>query len=49
MTLLEACEPLAAVLSKEFVKAYLAWKKTEYEVFFYVISSWEHKHLLLHV
>ena len=31
------------------VKAYFALKETEYEAFFRVISSWERRHLLLHV
>ena len=37
------------VLGEKFVKAYLALKETEYEAFFRVISSWERRHLLLHV
>ncbi len=49
LTLMGACEPLAEVLGEKFVKAYLALKETEYEAFFRVISSWERKHLLLHV
>jgi glutamine synthetase len=44
-----ACEPIAQVLGEKFVKAYLALKETEYEAFFRVISSWERRHLLLHV
>ncbi|CAJ4142622.1 hypothetical protein AQ944_11945 [Burkholderia pseudomallei] len=49
LTLMSACEPLAEILGEKFVKAYLALKETEYEAFFRVISSWERKHLLLHV
>ncbi|KVC82806.1 glutamine synthetase family protein [Burkholderia ubonensis] len=43
------CTPLAEILGDKFVKAYLALKETEYEAFFRVISSWERRHLLLHV
>jgi glutamine synthetase len=49
LTLMGACEPLNDMLGEKFVKAYLALKETEYEAFFRVISSWERKHLLLHV
>jgi glutamine synthetase len=49
LTLMGACEPLAEILGEPFVKAYLALKETEYDAFFRVISSWERKHLLLHV
>jgi glutamine synthetase len=42
-------QPLAGILGDKFVKAYLALKETEYEAFFRVISSWERRHLLLHV
>jgi len=49
LTLMGACEPIAEVLGEKFVKAYLALKETEYEAFFRVISSWERRHLLLHV
>jgi glutamine synthetase len=49
MTLMASCEPIAEVLGDKFVKAYLALKETEYEAFFRVISSWERRHLLLHV
>jgi glutamine synthetase len=44
-----SCEPIAQILGEKFVKAFLALKETEYEAFFRVISSWERKHLLLHV
>jgi glutamine synthetase len=49
LTLMSACEPIAEVLGEQFVRAYLALKETEYEAFFRVISSWERRHLLLHV
>jgi glutamine synthetase len=44
-----ACEPLSEIMGEPFIKAYLALKETEYQAFFRVISSWERKHLLLHV
>ena len=49
LTLMAASTPLAEILGEKFVKAYLALKETEYEAFFRVISSWERRHLLLHV
>ena len=49
VTLMAASTPLAEILGEKFVKAYLALKETEYEAFFRVISSWERRHLLLHV
>jgi len=49
LTLMGACEPMAEMLGEKFVKAFLALKETEYEAFFRVISSWERRHLLLHV
>lgn len=49
LTLMAACEPLAEILGESFVKSYLAVKETEYDAFFRVISSWERRHLLLHV
>ncbi|RBL67901.1 glutamine synthetase, partial [Pseudomonas sp. MWU13-2625] len=49
ISLMAACAPLAGILGDKFVKAYLALKETEYEAFFRVISSWERRHLLLHV
>ncbi|MGG5548140.1 glutamine synthetase, partial [Burkholderia vietnamiensis] len=49
ISLMAACTPLAGILGDKFVKAYLALKETEYEAFFRVISSWERRHLLLHV
>ncbi|CAG9224601.1 Gamma-glutamyl-putrescine synthetase [Paraburkholderia tropica] len=49
LTLMGASEPLMGILGEKFVRAYLALKETEYEAYFRVISSWERKHLLLHV
>jgi len=49
LTLMGSCEPLKDILGEKFVRAYLALKETEYEAYFRVISSWERKHLLLHV
>jgi glutamine synthetase len=49
LTLMAQNEALANVLGGDFVAAYVALKESEYEAFFRVISSWERKHLLLHV
>ncbi|GAB2893717.1 glutamine synthetase family protein [Paraburkholderia jirisanensis] len=49
LTLMAACAPLAETLGEQFVKAFVTLKETEYEAFFRVISSWERRHLLLHV
>ncbi len=49
ITLMSRSAPLADILGEKFVNAYLALKETEYEAFFRVISSWERRHLLLHV
>jgi glutamine synthetase len=49
ITLMAASGPLASILGEAFVKAFLALKETEYDAFFRVISSWERRHLLLHV
>jgi glutamine synthetase len=46
---MRACEPVAEILGPTFVRAFLALKDSEYQAFFRVISSWERKHLLLHV
>ncbi|MDK2125401.1 glutamine synthetase family protein [Parachitinimonas caeni] len=40
---------ISEVLGESFVKAYCGVKEKEYDTFFRVISSWERKHLLLHV
>ncbi|MEO0680164.1 MAG: glutamine synthetase family protein [Pseudomonadota bacterium] len=47
--LLEACEPLMALLGEEFVKIYGTVKRFEYDEFMTVISPWEREHLLLNV
>jgi glutamine synthetase len=49
LALMMRSEPLKEMLGDAFVKAYVALKETEYEAFFRVISSWERRHLLLHV
>jgi len=49
LKLLTESEPLHGLLGERFVKAYVAIKKTEYEIFFRVISSWEREFLLLNV
>lgn len=42
-------EDIADVLGAHFVHAYCAVKEKEYGTYFRVISSWERRHLLLHV
>lgn len=49
LKLLEESAPLHDVLGHNFIKAYIAVKKAEYEIFFRVISSWEREFLLLNV
>jgi glutamine synthetase len=49
MRRMEDCEPVAQMLGHDFVRAYLALKETEFQAFFRVVSSWERRHLLLHV
>ncbi|WP_322072190.1 glutamine synthetase family protein [Paraburkholderia bannensis] len=49
LSLMGRSEALAEMLGEAFVKAWIALKETEYDAFFRVISSWERKHLLLHV
>lgn len=49
LKLLTACDPLHKILGEDFVHAYVAIKRTEYEIFFRVISSWEREFLLLNV
>jgi glutamine synthetase len=49
LKLLTACDPLHKILGERFVRAYVAIKRTEYEIFFRVISSWEREFLLLNV
>jgi len=49
LKLLAESEPLHRLLGERFVQAYIAVKRTEYEIFFRVISSWEREFLLLNV
>lgn len=49
LRLLEDCEPLCDILGKDFVTAYMGVKRSEFETFNRVISSWEREHLLLNV
>lgn len=49
LKLLAESEPLHRLLGERFVQAYIAIKRTEYEIFFRVISSWEREFLLLNV
>ena len=46
---LEACPALHELMGERFTQAYLAAKRTEYEAYFRVISSWERRYLLLRV
>lgn len=46
---LRNCKPLAEVIGERFVRGYCAVKEKEYSTYHRVISSWERKHLLLHV
>lgn len=49
MTRMQVCEPIAEVLGRQFVNTYLQTKELEHETYSKVISSWERRHLLLHV
>ncbi len=49
LQLLTECEAVHRILGERFVRAYVAIKRTEYEIFFRVISSWEREFLLLNV
>ena len=49
LSLLEEESALQDLLGKDFVTAYVAIKRKEYETFFRVISSWEREYLLLTV
>jgi glutamine synthetase len=49
LKLLADSEPLHRLLGERFVQGYIAVKRTEYEIFFRVISSWEREFLLLNV
>ncbi len=46
---LEECRSLHELMGERFTQAYLAAKRTEYEAYFRVISSWERRYLLLRV
>jgi len=46
---LRGCTELHELLGERFTQAYLATKRTEYNAYFRVISSWERQYLLLRV
>lgn len=46
---LNECSQMVDTLGDRFVKTFNTVKKTEYETFMHVISSWEREHLLLNV
>ena len=46
---LEDCRALHELMGERFTQAYLAGKRTEYNAYFRVISSWERQYLLLRV
>ncbi len=49
LRLLEDCPELCEIMGQSFVDAYIGVKKSEFETFNKVISSWEREHLLLNV
>ena len=49
LRLLEDCPELCEIMGQSFVDAYVGVKKSEFETFNKVISSWEREHLLLNV
>ena len=49
LAMLEQETALQSLIGEEFVRAYVAIKRKEYETFFRVISSWEREFLLLSV
>ena len=49
LRLLEECQPLCDIMGEHFVKAFMGVKRSEFETFNRVISSWEREHLLLNV
>ncbi len=49
LAMLEAERALHEIIGEDFVRAYVAIKRKEYETFFRVISSWEREYLLLSV
>jgi glutamine synthetase len=49
LRLLEDCPEICEIMGQQFIDAYIGIKKTEFETFNKVISSWEREHLLLNV
>ncbi len=49
LRLLEDCPELSDILGERFVQAYIGVKRSEFETFHQVISSWEREYLLLNV
>ncbi|MGR0278444.1 glutamine synthetase family protein [Marinomonas dokdonensis] len=49
LRLLEDCPEICEIMGQSFVDAYIGVKKSEFETFNMVISSWEREHLLLNV
>jgi len=49
LRLLEDCPEICNIMGQQFVDAYIGVKRTEFETFNKVISSWEREHLLLNV
>jgi len=46
---MEDCKKLEELFGEKFVKVYVALKRSEFEAFFQVISTWEREYLLLNV
>jgi glutamine synthetase len=49
LRLLEGCPEICEIMGQQFVDAYIGVKRSEFETFNKVISSWEREHLLLNV
>ena len=49
LRLLEECPELADIMGKRFINAYVGVKRSEFETFHEVISSWEREYLLMNV
>jgi len=49
LRLLESCPELAEIMGKRFIKAYVGVKRSEFETYHEVISSWEREYLLMNV
>lgn len=49
LRLLDDCPELAEIMGQLFITAYTSVKRSEFETFHEVISSWEREHLLLNV